>query len=119
MRHRDGDRVVLTDDSVDKSQPRLEATGGSADGNTITIAFCDGTNLKSRDSEHMGPAWFQFLSRDEYKCEGTWYECEGTWYERGKERRMEECTLRRVSLVCDRRRKLRMAEGLVGFRPLV
>ena len=88
--HLDGEHLMLTHYCVAKNQPRLRATGFSADENTITFTFLDATNLHSRDKGHMDQAVFRFEGEDRFTTKWT-------WYQDGQERWMEEIAMTRVS----------------------
>ena len=85
----DGDRLLLTHYCVAKNQPRLMATEFSANGDTVTFTFLDGTGMKSRDVGHMDKVRMVFLDDDHFTSQWTWYQT-------GKEDWMEEILNERV-----------------------
>ena len=68
--HRDGDSLVGTHYCGAQNQPRMRASGLSADGNELAFKFLDVTNLASPDSEYMREVTFHFQDADHFTA--TW-----------------------------------------------
>ena len=64
--HRDGDSLVATHYCGAQNQPRMRASGLSADGNEIAFKFLDITNLASPDAEYMREVTIQFQDADHF-----------------------------------------------------
>ncbi|MFB3924329.1 MAG: hypothetical protein ACE145_21625 [Terriglobia bacterium] len=62
--HRDGPTLMATHYCAAKNQPRMRASGLSADGKEIAFKFLDITNLASPEATHMREVTFQFLDDD-------------------------------------------------------
>lgn len=77
--------LLLTHYCVARNQPRLRATGMSADGRTIEFTFESATGIASRDQGHMDRLVMTFGDDAVVK---QWY-----WYGDGKESPMEQITL--------------------------
>ena len=88
--HLDNGRLLLTHYCVAGNQPRLVASGFSADGKTVTFTFLDATNLPSRDTGHMDKVVFRFIDEDHVSSQWT-------WYQDGREQWMERITSTRQS----------------------
>jgi hypothetical protein len=76
--HPDGDSVVGTHYCAGQNQPRMRASGASADGKEIAFKFLDVTNLASPDASHMREVVFTFQDNDHFTA--TW-----TSREKGKD----------------------------------
>jgi len=68
--HRDGDSLVATHYCGAQNQPRMRASGASADGKEIAFKFLDVTNLASPDAEYMREVTFHFQDADHFTA--TW-----------------------------------------------
>lgn len=89
MYHMDGERLLLTHYCVAQNQPRLVASEFSANGDTVTFTFLDGTGMASRDVGHMDKCRIVFIDNDHNATKWT-------WYQEGKEDWMEEIINERV-----------------------
>jgi hypothetical protein len=89
MYYMDGDRLLLTHYCVAQNQPRLVASEFSANGDTVTFTFLDGTGMASRDVGHMDKCRIVFVDDDHNTTQWT-------WYQKGKEDWMEEILNQRV-----------------------
>jgi hypothetical protein len=76
--HPDGDALVGTHYCAGQNQPRMRASGLSADGTELVFKFLDITNLASPDDSHMREVTFQFQDADHFTA--TW-----TYREKGKD----------------------------------
>ncbi len=88
MFHRNGPDLMLTHYCVAGNQPRLRATGITADGTTIEWTFLDATGMPSRNTGHM--------DRMLMKIDGDTHTEQWFWYADGKESPMEVITKKRV-----------------------
>jgi hypothetical protein len=71
MYHRDGENLMLTHYCAGNNQPRMRATGLSADGKSIAFKFQDVTNLESPDAPHMKGLTITFDDADHITEEWT------------------------------------------------
>jgi len=71
MYYPDGDAVMLTHYCAGNNQPRLRATGPSADGRTLRFDFQDITNLTDPKTEYMSDLTITFLDADHFRQEWT------------------------------------------------
>ena len=72
MYHLDGDNLILTHYCMLGNQPRMRAEAGG-DANKIAFKFFDGTNLKSKNDQHMHQATLTIQDKDHFKAE--WVSC--------------------------------------------
>jgi len=68
--HQDGDTLVATHYCDSQNQPRMRASGLSADGKELAFKFLDITNLASPDADHMREVTFHFQDADHFTT--TW-----------------------------------------------
>ncbi len=73
--HQDGDSLLATHYCDSQNQPRMRASGLSADGKELAFKFLDITNLASPDASHMREVTFHFQDSDHFTA--TWTAREG------------------------------------------
>ena len=69
--HPDGDSLIATHYCAAKNQPRMKASGASADGKEIAFKFLDVTNLASPEAEHMREVVIKFQDQDHFSAQWT------------------------------------------------
>jgi len=62
--HLDGDSILLTHYCMGDNQPRMRATGLSADGKLLDFKFVDATNLAQPTASHMHALKMTFVDTD-------------------------------------------------------
>ena len=62
--HLDGDSVILTHYCMADNQPRMRASGLSADGKLLDFKFVDATNLAKPTDMHMHALKMTFVDTD-------------------------------------------------------
>jgi hypothetical protein len=72
MYHLDGPDLVLTHYCMLGNQPRMRAEAG-ADDKKLVFNFVGGTNLKSKNEQHMDRATLTFHGKDHFEAE--WVSC--------------------------------------------
>ena len=71
MYHLDGDPLMMTHYCSMGNQPRMRAKKMIKDGNTISFAYVDGTNMASAKDSHMHNLVITFKDNDHFAQEWT------------------------------------------------
>src|SRR5262245_42675031 len=62
--HKDGDSLLMTHYCMAGNQPRMRASGLSADGKSLDFKFVDATNLANPGDSHMSGLKMTFVDAD-------------------------------------------------------
>jgi hypothetical protein len=74
MYHPDGNRIRATHYCAAGNQPRMIASGLSADGKTLAFAFVDASNVTDPDAGVMRSLTIHFQDSDHFSQDWTWRE---------------------------------------------